>query len=116
MLDILYSWQLSQNNFISWYSDTENPDLGGNEANNFRKYLFDDGKNNEVSSPGFYKTYSVEIDMNLLPINAIAQASYLFEFDKSSTGEIDKFDLNEKFNATVDQVEFDSPELCTSAF
>lgn len=51
------------NKHLLWYSDTGKPDLGGHEDSNFRMYFQDEIENPEISNKGFYRGYTVEIDI-----------------------------------------------------
>jgi hypothetical protein len=47
------------------------PDLGGHEDRNYRNYFQDALENPEVVNRGFYRTYSVEINISNLALNSI---------------------------------------------
>ncbi len=100
---------------ISWYSETLLPDLGGNENKNFRNYLFENDSYFEAKeNKGFYRNYCVEISIHHIAVNAILQASHIFEFDKLDFqgGRKEMIDLNINFAETKGS-EFDTPEKCT---
>ena len=71
-------------NQLVWYSDTMMPDLGGNEDKNFRRYFQEEIENPEQNNKGFYRTYTVELKIEQLALNTIAQSEYLPEFDEAS--------------------------------
>ena len=48
-------------NQLVWYSDTNQPDLGGNEDKNYRRYFQEEIENPEQNIPGFYRNYTVEL-------------------------------------------------------
>ena len=66
MIDVLYSRALQKQNYVLWYSNTTLPDLGGNEDIDYRRFYDQFDSNTEMSFPGFYRSYCVEIDVSLL--------------------------------------------------
>jgi len=67
IIDVLFSRALQNNKSLLWYSDSNLPDLGGNEDADFRRFLYDQLDSNiEISKPGFYRSYCVEIDLSFL--------------------------------------------------
>jgi DNA polymerase epsilon subunit 1 len=71
IIDTLYARTLTVNKHILWYSDTNKPDLGGHEDRDFRIYFQDEIENPEVCLKGFYRGYTVEIDLSILAVNTI---------------------------------------------
>ncbi len=115
VLDVLYSRYLSNQKFISWYSNTTQPDLGGNEDSNFRPILFEDTEMTpEVKNKGFYWTYCVEINLRLVGFNAIMQAHHIYEFSKKKSSLTGPVDLNAQIDTS--SMEFDTTEKCAQAF
>ena len=84
LIDTLLARQLTMGNQLVWYSDTMMPDLGGNEDKNFRRYFQEEIENPEQNNKGFYRTYTVELKIEQLALNTIAQSEYLPEFDEAS--------------------------------
>ncbi len=114
-IDVLYSRFLNQSNFINWYSETNNPDLGGNEDSNYRQFLFDqEDQTLEKIQKGFYKNYSVEISVNLVSVNALLQAPSIYEFDRAKQASSGPVDLEAAFENQ--NMEFDTAEMCIPAF
>lgn len=118
LIDVLFSRSLVKSNCVLWYSDTSLPDLGGNEDSDSRRFLFDQFDSNiEICNSGFYRSYCVEIDVNLLCINAILQSDHIYEVVTTSTNQkIDK--VNNEFIDLHNQLseEVESPESCYTAF
>ena len=71
VIDTLYARQLNQQKHMLWYSDSCLPDLGGHEDRNFRAYFQDTIENPEIVHKGFYRTYSVEVNISELALNTI---------------------------------------------
>eukprot|EP00347_Sterkiella_histriomuscorum_P016015 403354822 len=84
IIDTLYARNLSQNRHILWYSDTSKPDLGGHEDKDFRIYFQDEIENPEIIQKGFYRNYTVEIDITEFALNTILQSEYLKDFEEAS--------------------------------
>ena len=84
MIDILYSRSLQLNRHVLWYSDNQNPDLGGHEERDFRIYFQDEIENPELCVKGLYRNYTIEIELSSLAVNTILQADYLKEFEDAS--------------------------------
>ena len=72
------------NKHVLWYSDTSKPDLGGNEERDFRMYYQEELENPEIAEKGFYRGYTVEINVTHLAINTILQAGFLKEFEEAT--------------------------------
>jgi hypothetical protein len=64
LIDTLLARQLTMGNQIIWYSDTNQPDLGGNEDKNYRRYFQEEIENPEQNTPGFYRSYTVELRLD----------------------------------------------------
>jgi DNA polymerase epsilon subunit 1 len=118
MIDVLFSRALQNSNSLLWYSDTSLPDLGGNEDADFRRFLYDQFESNiEISNPGFYRSYCVEIDLNLLCINAILQSDSIYEFvttssDQKITNQQKEFlDLYNRLSEDIESL-----DSCSSSF
>ena len=71
IIDTLYARALSLSKNVLWYSDTTRPDLGGHEDKDFRIYFQDELENPSVCHKGFYRGYTVEIDLSILAVNTI---------------------------------------------
>jgi DNA polymerase epsilon subunit 1 len=84
IIDTLYSRSLTMNKHLLWYSDTSKPDLGGHEDRDFRIYYQEELENPEISNKGFYRGYTVEIDISVLAVNTILQAEYLKDYEEAS--------------------------------
>ncbi len=82
IIDTLFARNLRASKHLLWYSDTGKPDLGGHEDKDFRIYYQDELENPEVSQKGFYRGYTVEIDLANLAVNTILQSEFLKEFDE----------------------------------
>ena len=83
MIDLQMARNLSMSKHLIWYSDTAQPDLGGHEDRNFRSYYQEEIENPELKNRGFYRYYTVEIEVGSLAINTILQADYLREFENA---------------------------------
>lgn len=64
LIDTLLARQLTMGNQLIWYSDTNQPDLGGNEDKNYRRYFQEEIENPEQNTPGFYRSYTVELRLD----------------------------------------------------
>lgn len=67
-----------------WYSNTSLPDLGGHEDQDFRSYFQDEIENPEVINKGFYRGYTVEIEVSNLAVNTILQSEFIKEFEEAT--------------------------------
>ena len=56
---------------LLWYSDTSKPDLGGHEDKDYRMYFQEEIENPEIVQKGFYRQYTVELDLSSLAVNTI---------------------------------------------
>lgn len=83
LIDTLLARQLTISNQLIWYSDTDQPDLGGNEDKNFRRFFQEEIENPEQNNPGFYRQYTVELKMDKLALNSILCSEYITEFDEA---------------------------------
>ncbi len=81
MIDTLYARSLNQNKQLLWYSDSQQPDLGGYEDRNYRMYFQDLIENPEVNNKGFYRTFSVEINVSHLALNTVLCYDEMKEFE-----------------------------------
>lgn len=116
IIDVHYSRVLQNQNHVLWYSDTTLPDLGGNEDADYRRFFDQFDSNAEMSYPGFYRSYTVEMNISLLCINAILQSDQLYEFINLKTDKKDEKDVE---NARLDNKmtdDIESFESCTSSF
>ena len=71
IIDTLYARTLAMSRHVLWYSDTTKPDLGGHEDKDFRIYFQEELDNPELISKGFFRGYSVELDLSMLAVNTI---------------------------------------------
>jgi len=71
-------------NQLLWYSDTELPDLGGNEDKNYRRFFQEEIESPEQSIKGFYRYYTVEVSIAQLALNTIVHSELLTEFEDAS--------------------------------
>jgi DNA polymerase epsilon subunit 1 len=69
---------------VLWYSESGKPDLGGHEDRDFRIYFQEELDNPEFIEKGFYRTYSVELDVSMLAVNTILQSEYLKDFEDAT--------------------------------
>lgn len=63
IIDNLFARNLSLNKHVLWYSNSSIPDLGGHEDQDFRSFFQDEIENPELIKKGFYRGYTVEIDI-----------------------------------------------------
>lgn len=84
IIDTLYARLLSYSKHVLWYSDTSKPDLGGHEDKDFRSYFQEEIENPEIRVPGFYRGYSVEIDLTYLAFNTIIMSEFFKEFEEAT--------------------------------
>ena len=117
MIDLQMARNLSMSKHLIWYSDTAQPDLGGHEDRNFRSYYQEEIENPELKNRGFYRYYTVEIEVGSLAINTILQADYLREFEDAL--ELSGLDSKKKAKDNG-QAEFDTDldefVTCRAAF
>jgi len=71
LIDVLYARSLSHGKHVLWYSNTSVPDLGGHQDQDFRSYFQEEIENPETATKGFYRGYTIEIDVSVLAINTI---------------------------------------------
>ena len=118
MIDLAMARHLSASKHLIWYSDTAQPDLGGHEDRNFRSYYQEEIENPELKNKGFYRCYTVEIEVESLAINTILQADYLREFENAL--ELSGTDSKKKGAKDIAQAEFDTDldefVTCRAAF
>ena len=86
---------------LLWYSDTSKPDLGGHEDKDYRMYFQEEIENPEIVQKGFYRQYTVELDLSSLAVNTILQSQFLKDFEEASimaatTAMTDSSDANKK--------------------
>jgi len=84
ILDALFARTLSVNRHLIWYSDSTQPDLGGNEEKDFRLYYQAELENPEIVQKGFYRRYCAEIDILMLEVNTIVQADFLKDLEDAN--------------------------------
>jgi len=84
VIDNLYARNLSINRHVLWYSNTSVPDLGGHEDQDFRSFFQEEIENPELIRKGFYRGYTVEINIQEMVINTILQSEYLKEFEEAT--------------------------------
>lgn len=72
---------MSMNKHLIWYSDSAKPDLGGHEDKNYRSYFNEEIENPDLNNKGFYRNYTVELNLELLAVNTILQSNTLKEFE-----------------------------------
>ena len=84
VIDTLYARTLSLNKHVLWYSNTQMPDLGGHEEKDFRSYFQEEIENPEYVQKGFYRGYTVEIDLRNIATNTILQSGFLKELEEAT--------------------------------
>lgn len=85
IIDTLFARTLQNSKHILWYSDTSKPDLGGHEDRDFRLYYQEELENPEIAVKGFYRGYTVELDLSVLAVNTILQSEFMKEFEDASS-------------------------------
>ena len=73
------------NNCISWYSESNNPDIGGCQNDDYRSLIPTDYLPSEVIKQGFYTNYCVEVDIGLLALNTVLNSDELKNIDKDAS-------------------------------
>lgn len=81
IIDTVFARTLSMNKHLVWYSDTPRPDLGGHEDRNFRIYFQEEMENPEVINKGFYRNYTIELEVEALCSNIMLQSDLMKEFE-----------------------------------
>jgi DNA polymerase epsilon subunit 1 len=84
LIDVLFARSLSHGKHVLWYSNTSVPDLGGHQDQDFRSYFQEEIENPETATKGFYRGYTIEIDVSVLAINTILQSEFLKEFEEAT--------------------------------
>jgi DNA polymerase epsilon subunit 1 len=84
VIDTLYARSLHQSKHLLWYSESSSPDLGGHEDRNYRIYFQDLIENPEIVKKGFYRTYSVEINITHLALNTILCYDQMQEYEEGA--------------------------------
>lgn len=120
--DLFYARHLQKHNFVLWYSNTDKPDLGGNEKNDARllaEYL--EGSSEIANNPGCYSSICVELDIDSLAINTLLQSHHVNDIEGTSTNIA--FDTapvmsveNIASNKTNVLPTYDDTALCSEAF
>jgi DNA polymerase epsilon subunit 1 len=77
--DIFFARRLKQNDHVLWWSNSDKPDLGGNEEND--NGFVDELANPEICRPICHETISIEIDVTGLAINTILSASHIADLE-----------------------------------
>lgn len=128
IIDNLYARSLSLHKHILWYSSNGVPDLGGHEDQDFRSYFQEELENPEMVNKGFYRGYTVEINISDLSINTILQSDFLKEFEEATMTEKQNQGYHNKSkgkhpnavqdNATTTQFDTDLDEFitCSASF
>lgn len=126
IIDTLYSRNLTMNKHILWFSETSKPDLGGHEEKDFRIYFQEEMENPEIVKKGFYRGYTVELQIDNFAVNAIVQSEFMKDFEEATqiANQLteDKMAKNSKNKgqAEVSHSEFDTDldeyVTCASAF
>lgn len=120
--DLFYARHLQKHNFVLWYSNTDKPDLGGNEKNDARllaEYL--EGSSEVANNPGCYSSLCVELDIDSLAINTLLQSHHVNDIEGTSTNTA--FDAapvvnveNIASNKSNVLPTYDDTALCSEAF
>lgn len=84
VIDTFYSRILRAANCISWYSDSNKPDLGGARDDDLRSLIPTDYIYSEIVKPSLYNHYCVEVDIELLALNTICVSDELKNIDKEA--------------------------------
>ena len=58
--------------------------MGGNEEKNYRRLFQEEIESPEQSVKGFYRNYTVEVNIGSLALNTIVHSEYLSEFEDAS--------------------------------
>ena len=58
--------------------------MGGHQDQDFRSYFQEEIENPEMTKKGFYRGYTIEIDVSILAINTIMQSEFLKEFEEAT--------------------------------
>ena len=80
VIDTLFAKMLFQQKHLLWYSDSAKQDLGGHEDHNYRLFIQEDIENPQLNNKGFYRNYSVEINISQLALNTILRSESMPEF------------------------------------
>lgn len=129
VIDTLYARSLALHKHVLWYSNTQMPDLGGHEERDFRSYFQEEIENPEYVQKGFYRGYTVEIDLRNIAANTILQSGFLKELEEAtmaahqSTGTTTAYGSKDKKNqpqpdkkTTEFDTDLDEFVTCQAAF
>lgn len=112
--DVFFARQLREAHHLLWVSSSNLPDLGGSEEDDamFAEELI----NPELSEPGFYRPFCVELDMANLAINTVLEAAHISDIEGGSgllAFEGDAATSNGKGDAPKS---YDQSTICTNEF
>ncbi|EGR33935.1 hypothetical protein IMG5_030330 [Ichthyophthirius multifiliis] len=86
LTDVIFARLLKQSNCISWYGIySNNQNNNGQTQKDFQHLIPSDFLKNEVVFPGLYVNHTVEINIELLALNTIANADELKNIDKETS-------------------------------
>lgn len=104
VIDTFYSRILRAANCISWYSDSNKPDLGGAKDDDLRSLIPTDYIYSEIVKPGLYNHYCVEVDIELLALNTICVSDELKNIDKEASKLVETKNNNQNAIDSVDEI------------
>ena len=105
MIDTFYARILRAANCVSWYSDSNKPDLGGARDDDLRSLIPTDYIYSEIVKPSLYNHYCVEVDIELLALNTICVSDELKNIDKEASKLVETRNNNNQSNIdNVDEI------------
>jgi len=104
VIDTFYSRILRAANCVSWYSDSNKPDLGGARDDDFRTLIPTDYIYSEIVKPSLYNHYCVEVDIELLALNTICVSDELKNIDKEASKLVETTKNSQNVIDIVDEI------------
>ena len=84
--DIDFARQLQNQDMVLWWSDSDQPDLGGREEDSHIVQRWDEHDQMEISRPGLYSKVTFEITLKDLALDAVLQSAGVNDIEGSGPG------------------------------
>ncbi|KAI9091268.1 putative POL2-DNA polymerase epsilon, calytic subunit A [Phlyctochytrium arcticum] len=85
LADLGFARRLKRADMVLWYSNSDMPDLGGHEHDDYRVEL-DELINPEINNPGCYEKVCIELSVWDLTINTFMQSGLMTEVEGGGSG------------------------------
>ena len=112
--DLHLSRLLAERNIVSWFSNSQRPDLGGREDDD-NVFESEPLLDPELNVPSFYQSVCVEFSLEDLCVNAILQSTFINELDGSDgnagLSAAEMISLDKHFSTNHDFIDINSPSF-----